>query len=221
MTGKKVVLNDREYVIYGEAGPCFVYGVDTRDPDEISEIYDRIRTDKPFMMAGVVADNWDDEFSPWEAPGVRAGQSFGGQGDATLRRVFGDLIRYLENNYPQAGPFIATGYSLAGLWALWAFLGSEKIAGCVCGSGSLWFPLWDQYVTSHVEERDAKVYLSLGEKEEKARGIMGSVGDNTRLTYRLLAEKGINCKLEMNPGGHFANVPERMAKGIEWYLGDE
>ena len=73
------------------------------------------------------------------------------------------------------------GYSLAGLFALWAAYESDVFSGIVCCSGSLWFPDWDHYVRDHVIQSKCSVYLSLGGKEEKTKNkVMAAVGDRTR-----------------------------------------
>ena len=216
---KKIFLNNREYYIKGEEGPCFIYGVDARDADELAHVCERVRAARPFMAVGIMSVDWNAEFSPWEAPAVFGNEPFTGGGQETLDTVKDDLLPYIRENYPQAGPFITAGYSLAGLWALWAFCECDAFAGCVSGSSSLWFPRWDEYIAGHAAHPGAKVYLSLGVKEEKTRNaVMARVGDNTRLTHKLLTDAGIDCTLEWNPGGHFADVAERMSRGMEWWL---
>ena len=114
------------------------------------------------------------------------------------------------------------GYSLAGLFALWAAYESDVFSGIVCCSGSLWFPDWDHYVRNHVIQSKCSVYLSLGGKEEKAKNkVMASVGDRTRAQEGLLQEDSMveSVVLEWNAGGHFADAGKRLAKGVKWMFG--
>ncbi len=81
------------------------------------------------------------------------------------------------------------GYSLAGLFALWAAYECDTFSGIACCSGSLWFKNWDIYMREHILKRKCSVYLSLGGKEEKTKNaVMATVGDRTREQEKLLLE---------------------------------
>ena len=62
-----------------------------------------------------------------------------------------------------------------------------------------------------------RVYLSLGDKEEHTKNaVMAAVGDNIRTLHSRLAERGTDCSLEWNSGGHFKNAALRTAKAFRW-----
>ena len=66
-----------------------------------------------------------------------------------------------------------------------------------------------------------RIYLSLGDKEERTRNpVMRTVGDNIRRQYELLQAdmECTGCILEMNPGNHFKETDIRTAKGFAWLL---
>ena len=64
-----------------------------------------------------------------------------------------------------------------------------------------------------------RVYLSLGDREEKVRNrIMAAVGDRIREAYDLLLEREIDCVLEWNEGNHFKDADIRTAKAFAWVL---
>ncbi len=86
-------------------------------------------------------------------------------------------------------------------------------------SPSMWFPGFDEYMREH-EIKCSNVYLSLGDKEEKAKNpVMATVGDRIRKANTYLLEKGINCTLEWNEGNHFRDPEIRCAKGISRLFG--
>ena len=61
------------------------------------------------------------------------------------------------------------------------------------------------------------VYLSLGDKEEKARNpVMATVGACIREASDILKEKGIKTILEWNQGNHFKDADLRTAKAFAW-----
>ena len=64
-----------------------------------------------------------------------------------------------------------------------------------------------------------RVYLSLGDKEEKTRNrTMARVGDAIRDQYQVLTRAGIKCTLEWNPGNHFRDSGKRTGRGLSWLL---
>ena len=67
--------------------------------------------------------------------------------------------------------------------------------------------------------RTEKVYLSLGDREEKTRNpVMATVGDRVREAHELLKERNVNCILEWNNGNHFMDADIRTAKAFTWVM---
>lgn len=123
-----------------------------------------------------------------------------------MRRAYGDMPRVLG------------GYSLGGLFALWAAYRTENFDGICAVSPSLWVRGWDAYAEGRVACADA-VYLSLGDKEERARNVrMAAVGDCVRRQASRLTRQFAEGKtvFEWNRGGHFDDEPGRMARGLSW-----
>ena len=82
----------------------------------------------------------------------------------------------------------------------------------------MWFPGFTEYMRDNRIRCD-KVYLSLGDKEEKTRNpVMATVGDRIREVYTLLKNQDIPCILEWNQGNHFKEPDLRTAKGFAWML---
>lgn len=67
--------------------------------------------------------------------------------------------------------------------------------------------------------QEQHVYLSLGDKEERTKNIvMDAVGDNIRTLHSRLIERGADCALEWNSGGHFKDADLRTAKAFRWAM---
>ena len=163
-------------------------------------------------------EDWNAEFSPWEFT-LNKKMSFSGGGRKTLDWLMNDCVPCCEKEYGLTGMRILCGYSLAGLFSLWAFYESQVFSGVISCSGSLWFGDWIRYAESHTAPQNSSVYLSLGDREEKARDrIMATVGDFTRRQYELVCGDKNVCRhiLEWNEGGHFNEPEKRIAKGIRW-----
>lgn len=163
-------------------------------------------------------EDWNADFSPWEFT-LNKKMSFSGGGRKTLDWLMNDCVPCYEKEYSLMGKRILCGYSLAGLFSLWAFYESQAFSGVISCSGSLWFGDWIYYSESHTAPQNSSIYLSLGDREEKARDrIMATVGDCTRRQYELVCgDKNISRHiLEWNDGGHFNEPEKRIAKGIRW-----
>lgn len=113
------------------------------------------------------------------------------------------------------------GYSLAGLFALWAAYRTDCFDGIAAASPSVWFPGFTEYMKEHAIRTPA-VYLSLGDREEKTRNpVMAEVGNAIREGYALLSDAGKDCILEWNKGNHFKEPDLRTAKAFAWLINRE
>lgn len=117
-------------------------------------------------------------------------------------------------------PIILGGYSLAGLFALWAACQTDRFGAVVAGSPSLWAGDWPGYAAGHAMQA-RQVYLSLGDREERSRNkTFARVGDRIREEHRRLQQQlgEENTTLVWEEGGHFADPAARMARGFVWCL---
>ena len=172
-----------------------------------------------WCIAAVPVADWNRDLTPWKAGPVFGRQSFGDGAAQTLDMVIRQVIPAMERENPAVDRrYVLCGYSLAGLFALWAAYQTDRFAGIVAASPSVWYRDWLSYAEAHVI-RAPKVYLSLGDREEKTKNpVMATVGNAIREQHRMLRERGIACQLDWNPGNHFADSGRRMAKGMAWML---
>lgn len=173
----------------------------------------------PFVFVGVPVRDWEKELMPWADPFVSKDAEVGLHAGETLNYLTESLIPYLRNEYGSL-PIILGGYSLAGLFALWAATQSDLFAAVAACSPSLWVNSWNEYAALH-PVRTRKVYLSLGDKEEKTRNRrLAVVGDCVRTEYDLLRQQlgADQCTLVMEHGGHFVTPHLRLARGFAWCL---
>ena len=173
-----------------------------------------------FCLAFLQVSDWNRDLAPWTSPPVFGDEGFGDGAPRTLDLIGRGLIPLLDADFPAPAPrrYLIAGYSLAGLFALWAATASDRFIGAAGVSPSLWFPGWADYASAH-RFHAASVYLSLGDREEKTRNpVMARVGDAVRAQYAALAASGKDCALEWNPGGHFRDSDKRTARGSAWLL---
>ena len=177
--------------------------------DEVALIKDMSDTD--FRFIGYMVKDWNRDLSPWKAPAVFGNEAFG---DGAADTLSGILKLCTDNDKK----YFLGGYSLAGLFSLWAALQTDIFAGIAAASPSVWFPGFTQYMERH-DIMTGGVYLSLGDKEEMTKNpVMRTVGDGIRECHSLLSARNIPCILEWNKGGHFKEPDIRTARAFAQLL---
>ncbi|MCR5234239.1 MAG: alpha/beta hydrolase [Lachnospiraceae bacterium] len=173
---------------------------------------------KDFNLLCVGNLNWDHDMSPWYCPPLSPkDMPFSGGADEYLKLLLDDILPECLKRVDLAPSHISiAGYSLAGLFALYALYHTDVFQSAASMSGSLWFPNFKEYVFSHeMKRKPKKLYLSLGDKEARTRNpYMRAVQDNTESMVKHFRDAGIDVTLEMNPGNHFKDAAIRSAKGI-------
>ena len=223
MTAQTMQIGNKPCRIYGEAHAEYLLLQMTGEhalQSMESEITAIAQSAHHFLFAAIPVESWNDALSPWEAPAVWGKQGFGGKAGDTLRLLTEQVIPTLRQkfNLPESVKIILGGYSLAGLFALWASTQTDLFCGVAAASPSVWFPGWMEFEQQHPIQAQ-RVYLSLGNKEEHTKNaVMAAVGDDIRTLHSRLAERGADCTLEWNSGGHFKNADLRTAKAFQWAM---
>ncbi len=177
-------------------------------------------SNKSFTLLAFAINNWNSELSPWEAPAVFGSIPFGKGAGATLELINSVLLPQLlkQYHYSDKLPVILGGYSLAGLFALWCGYQCKAFTGICAASPSVWFDNWNDFVAKH-QMAATRVYLSLGDREEKSKNPkLSTVGNGIRNQYFALKKNECNCILEWNQGNHFKDSHKRVAKGFAWCM---
>ena len=202
-------------ITYGnpDAPVVLIQMVDDHDLEGLESEVREIRklTETDFYLIAIKVKNWNIDLSPWTAPPVFGREGFGAGAADTLAEV-------LKYTWEENRTYYLGGYSLAGLFALWASYQTDVFKGVAAASPSLWFPGFSDFMRENKIHTGA-VYLSLGDKEEKTRNpVMAAVGDRIREAYALLKEQGIHTNLEWNQGNHFRDADIRTAKAFAWLM---
>ena len=202
-----------------EADILLIQMVDDHDMEVIEQEVSYIREltcGKGFYLKAVKVNSWNNDLSPWTAPAVFGNEGFGGRAEDTLKYL---LEEVLDETCGDGGKKIFIGgYSLAGLFALWAGYQNECFDGIAAASPSIWFPGFTDYMREHSVLVPA-VYLSLGDREEKTRNpVMARVGDAIREGCAILQTAGTDCILEWNKGNHFKEPDLRTARAFAWLI---
>ena len=210
---------------------------------EIAHIRDSVGDD--FFLLAYKVDDWNLELSPWQAPAVFGKEDFGGGAGETLKELLEELrsdnvmsegandevlsekdkeFLLLTGGKDVAGSacekkkYYIGGYSLAGLFALWAAYQTDLFTGVAAASPSIWFPGFVDHMKAGKINAD-RVYLSLGNREAKTRNpVMATVADCIENSFDLLRKQGVESVLEWNEGNHFKDADIRTAKAFSWVL---
>ena len=219
MIKNEISIDGRLCILYQDeaATHLLIQPIDEHDVELLDQEIEAIKklSDKPFSLVAFMIKDWNQELTPWAAPAVFGRVPFGSGAEKTLEFITSRLLPEVQENIPH---LILGGYSLAGLFALWSGYQTDKFDGIVAASPSVWFPKWIEYATDN-KPLAKSIYLSLGDKEEKAKNpVMAQVGNAIRRQNELLTGQMDNTILEWNPGNHFVDSEKRTAKGFAWVM---
>ena len=173
----------------------------------------------PFLLATVELADWMIDLMPWPDANVSREPEAGKHAQETLQYILVSLIPALQERFGPL-PVILGGYSLGGLFALWASAQSDSFRAVAAASPSVWIRDWLPFARKHAPLAD-RVYLSLGDREEQVKNqAIARVGDCLRAQYALLQEQlgTQHCTLAWEPGGHFNDNEGRLARAFAWCL---
>lgn len=231
-----IEISDKKCIVYAGEQPrvLLVQPVGEHEQGTVDAEIEAIReaVNMPFAFVGVPIKDWEKELTPWSDPNISPREGVGKHAFETLDYITKQLLPSLRSRWERADrfpaeegankalPVIIGGYSLAGLFARWAASKTECFDAVAAASPSLWITSWQGFSEAHqVFARD--VYLSLGDREERARNkIMAQVGDNIRWEYEHLQRTlgADHCTLVWEQGGHFSTPHLRLARAFAWCI---
>lgn len=171
-----------------------------------------------FTLVAISDLDWNHDMVPWDSPSAfKNAEPCTGGADDYLRLLTEEIIPTAEREIAGVPRWRGiAGYSLAGLFALYAIYQTDLFSRVGSMSGSLWFPSMKEYIFSHEPKRlPDYMYFSLGDKESKTRNpILRSVRQNTEEIQSFFQDKGIDTVFQLNPGNHYNHAVERTATGL-------
>ena len=191
--------------------------------DEGEAVYQELRKQNApeCSFLSISISDWQREMSPWPAAALsKDGESFSGGADVYLENLLSVILPWATERIHGKASFIGiAGYSLAGLFALYALYKTDAFTRVASMSGSLWFPGIKEFCKENAMKiLPEKLYLSIGDKESKTRHpILKTMQENTEDLLKYFKSMGIETTYEVNQGNHFQDVNFRCAEGI-WEL---
>lgn len=176
----------------------------------------------PFTLVAVSDLDWNHDMAPWDSPPVfKNAQPCTGGANDYLQLLTKEIVPSVEKELSEEPRWRGiAGYSLAGLFTVYAIYQTDLFSRIGSMSGSLWYPGIKDYIFSHEPlKQPDHMYFSLGDRESKTRNpILQSVQQNTEEIRAFYQSKGIDTVFELNPGNHYKQATQRTAAGIGWLL---
>ncbi len=225
-------------MIYFHASPQNVRAIGEELWRKLKEYFGRSGTGLVLLEV----EDWNRDLSPWPAGGIfREGEDFAGGGEAYLEDLCSQVVPRVEGRFAEMSGIerrVIGGYSMGGLFALYAAMESPLFSDLISVSGSLWYEGIVEYVSGKLAREGEmsglgdgmcrggghfagrrRAYFSLGQREPKTRnGVMRRVGEQTDAIADSMAAGGFSVHFQWNPGNHFQDEVGRMERGIRHML---
>lgn len=215
-------LDGRRIAIYRAQmqGSPVVY-LNVYQQDEADEVFDALqRTGAPDLTLVVASGfDWNADMTPWPtAPVARHMAPCEGKASECLTWMLEKLVAAVEAQTGAARWRALAGYSLAGLFALYAATRTDAFSRIGSMSASLWYPDFAEYFAGHaLSPAVESVYFSLGDAEHKTRNaVLQTVRSRTETIEAEVARRGVTTTFVLERGNHFSDVAARTAAGIAW-----
>ena len=166
--------------------------------------------------------NWQKDMCPWDSPAlINTEKDFIGGADEYLSLLEKEIIpKAVEILGEEPNCYALAGYSLAGLFALYAGYRSTLFSRIASVSGSLWYPGFVSFAKEKkMLSKAERLYFSLGTEEAKTKhAVLSTIERKTRELVEYYQSSGYCVNFEQNPGNHFCEVEQRIEKGIRWIM---
>ena len=165
---------------------------------------------------------WQKDMCPWDSPAlINTEKDFIGGADEYLSLLEKKIIpKAVEILGEEPTYYALAGYSLAGLFALYAGYRSALFSRIASVSGSLWYPDFVSFAKEKkMLSKAERLYLSLGTEEAKTKhAVLSTIERKTRELVEHYQSSGYCVNFKLNPGNHFCEVEQRIEKGIRWIM---
>ncbi len=205
-------------IFHGEERKSVIYLHDEQASDLFSLLQER------FTIVLIQGNDWENDFTPYPHPKVfHGGHDFGGKADVYLTDLVQNIVPKAEQKLGFTPNIrILAGYSLAGLFALYAGMKRSLFNAICCCSGSLWYPDFLSRLSLLTPPKTLKqAYFSIGERESKNHNPYLSQAETCMIQARdYLASQGVKTIFQRESGGHFEPSAPRLARGLAWILSE-
>lgn len=218
--------NQKRIQLYpsSQGGPLVIYHAVHGEGEDLWKSCQQMNC--PAFSLAIINDvDWNHEMSPWPIPPIAKNDiPCSGGADEYLQTFIGEMVPRICDELSSPPTYCAlSGYSLAGLFSVYAAFRTDRFERIASASGSLWYPDFISFVEEHQISNQIQVmYFSLGDIESHTKNpYLAPVEENIRWLMEYFRSKGITTTFKLNRGNHFQDAVPRMAAGIKWMLEQE
>ena len=224
MNKEKFNMHNKEITLYKSSdinAPLIVFNTFEGDGEDVYQALENMGcTSFNLLVVGNI--DWNHDMSPWYMHSIYSKEkSFSGGADEYMKLLIDEILPKAKELIEGEPKFTGiAGYSLAGLFAVYAMYKTDVFDRVASMSGSLWFSDFIEYCKRNEYKRlPDKIYFSLGDKEANTRNpVLKTVQDKTIELSEYFKILGSEVIFELNPGNHFTDTILRSAKGIKAIL---
>ncbi len=162
---------------------------------------------------------WDDDLTPWKAPGVPDGSpDFKGRGAEFLTALSTVVMPAVESRcgFSQVPERTLFGVSLSGLFALWQWSQCDLFHNIATLSGSFWYADFVKWILGRsFSGKNGRCFMLLGDAEPHSKNAcFASVGTCTEEIVDYLRRQGVAVTYNIVKGNHYQYPAERLNMAI-------
>ena len=165
-----------------------------------------------------------DDYTPWPLQSSEAmPKDFGGKAAEHLKFITTKVIPVCESEYgfaSSADKRAIGGYSLGGLFSLYAAVNTDLFGTVLSCSSSLWYPDFLAYLKEHpFKAPHPKLYMSVGDEEGLTASNLTKDQIPKTMAFKNWLEKKFQAndfKFILEEGNHGNNIPDRVGHAIQW-----
>ena len=172
----------------------------------------------------IAANNRTDDYTPWP---LLASETllmyFGGKAEEHLSFIKTCVVPFCESEYgfaSSAEKRVIGGYSLGGLFSLYAAVNTDLFGTVLSCSSSLWYSDFLDYLKEHsFKAPHPKLYMSVADEE----GVTATNLTNHQIQNTMTLKDWLEPKFQPNDfnfmleeGNHGNNIPRRVERAIRW-----
>ena len=196
------------------------------DGDQFAEPFNRwiIKHHPPLNFVLLNANNRTDDYTPWPLQASETmPMDFEGKAEEHLSFISTHVIPFCESEYGLASSAekrVIGGYSLGGLFSLYAAVNTDLFGTVLSCSSSLWYPDFLDYLKEHpFKAAHPKLYMSVGDQEgTTATNLTADQTSNTialKDFYEPKFQAG-DFNFTLEEGNHGNDISGRAWRAVEW-----
>ena len=173
----------------------------------------------------IASNNRTDDYTPWSllASETLLLMDFGGKAEEHLSFIKTCVVPFCESEYgfaSSAEKRVIGGYSLGGLFSLYAAANTDLFGTVLSCSSSLWYPDFLAYLKEHpFKAPHPKLYMCVGDQEGLTASNLTKDQIPNTMAFKDWLEKEFQAndfKFMLEEGNHGNNIPRRVERAIRW-----